>query len=161
MPFKVDRTFPVLPSLRGVARSTCTIEIPTSSMDTSPFDSPRFFRSSQHTELVLRPPIVRIAPWHVSFATLDAPSKVYAQGSAALDKSPFYKAFYVQGTESLFRLAPHYISLYNSRLTSREALRTGLFTHRNDDSCPNLSRTKASKVSSPSCANLWVASFRG
>ena len=64
-------------------------------------------------------PVVRIAPWHVSFATPDAPSRVYAQGSAALDKSPFYKAFYVQGTESLFSTQNRALHASKRRLLSQ------------------------------------------
>nr|GAT42721.1 cytochrome P450 [Mycena chlorophos] len=58
-------------------------------------------------------PFIRIAPWHISFAWPDAPSRVYAQGSTALDKSPFYRAFYVQGTESLF--STHNRALHSSK----------------------------------------------
>ncbi|KAF7315985.1 Cytochrome P450 [Mycena indigotica] len=64
-------------------------------------------------------PVVRIAPWHVSFASPEAPSKVYAQGSAALDKSPFYRAFYVQGTESLFSTQNRALHSSKRRLLSQ------------------------------------------
>ncbi|KAJ7049958.1 cytochrome P450 [Mycena amicta] len=64
-------------------------------------------------------PVVRIAPWHVSFASPEAPSRVYAQGSAALDKSPFYRAFYVQGTESLFSTQNRILHSSKRRLLSQ------------------------------------------
>ncbi|EJD51741.1 cytochrome P450 [Auricularia subglabra TFB-10046 SS5] len=64
-------------------------------------------------------PAVRIAPWHVSFASPDAPARVYAQGSAALDKSPFYRAFYVQGAESLFSTQNRALHAAKRRLLSQ------------------------------------------
>lgn len=64
-------------------------------------------------------PVVRIAPWHVSFASPDAPARVYAQGSAALDKSPFYRAFYVQGAESLFSTQDRALHAAKRRLLSQ------------------------------------------
>ncbi|KAF7305701.1 Peroxidase [Mycena chlorophos] len=64
-------------------------------------------------------PVIRIAPWHISFASPDAPSRVYAQGSAALDKSPFYRAFYVQGTESLFSTQNRALHSSKRRLLSQ------------------------------------------
>ncbi|KZV93251.1 cytochrome P450 [Exidia glandulosa HHB12029] len=93
-------------------------------------------------------PVVRIAPWHVSFATPEAPGRVYAQGSAALDKSPFYRAFYVQGNESLFSTQNRALHASKRRLLSqpfsyqsirgfegfiRESL--GRFVHRLDAVC--------------------------
>lgn len=45
---------------------------------------------------------MRITPTQVSCAHPNAPSVVYAQGSASLPKTPFYRAFYVEGTASLF-----------------------------------------------------------
>ncbi|TFK73538.1 benzoate para-hydroxylase [Pluteus cervinus] len=47
-------------------------------------------------------PLVRITPTQVSCSSPDAPSIIYAQGSSALSKTPFYRAFYVSGTPSLF-----------------------------------------------------------
>lgn len=47
-------------------------------------------------------PFVRIAPNHVSCAHPRAPSVVYAQGASSLPKTAFYRAFYVDGTPSLF-----------------------------------------------------------
>ncbi|KIJ38622.1 hypothetical protein M422DRAFT_112553, partial [Sphaerobolus stellatus SS14] len=47
-------------------------------------------------------PFVRITPTQVSCASQSAPNTVYAQGSASLAKTPFYRAFYVDGTPSLF-----------------------------------------------------------
>ncbi|TDL27080.1 benzoate para-hydroxylase [Rickenella mellea] len=46
-------------------------------------------------------PVVRITPTHVSFSDPAALSVIYAQGSAALQKSPFYDAF-VGATASVF-----------------------------------------------------------
>ncbi|KAH7102241.1 cytochrome P450 [Auriculariales sp. MPI-PUGE-AT-0066] len=93
-------------------------------------------------------PVVRISPWHVSFASSEAPARVYAQGSAALDKSPFYRAFYVQGSESLFSTQSRALHSSKRRLLSqpfsyqsirgfecfmRESL--GRFVHRLDRIC--------------------------
>ncbi|KAF7300871.1 Cytochrome P450 [Mycena kentingensis (nom. inval.)] len=64
-------------------------------------------------------PVVRISPWHVSFASPEAPSRVYAQGSTALDKSPFYRAFYVQGSESLFSTQNRALHSSKRRLLSQ------------------------------------------
>ncbi|KAF4622227.1 hypothetical protein D9613_008961 [Agrocybe pediades] len=47
-------------------------------------------------------PFVRITPNQVSCAHPNAPAVVYAQGSASLPKTQFYRAFYVDGTASLF-----------------------------------------------------------
>ena len=47
-------------------------------------------------------PFVRITPNQVSCAHPNAPFTIYAQGSASLPKTPFYRAFYVNGTPSLF-----------------------------------------------------------
>ncbi|KAF8887870.1 cytochrome P450 [Gymnopilus junonius] len=47
-------------------------------------------------------PFVRITPTQVSCAHPTAPSVIYAQGSASLPKTPFYRSFYVNGTPSLF-----------------------------------------------------------
>lgn len=47
-------------------------------------------------------PFVRITPNQVSCASPTAPNIIYAQGSASLPKTPFYRAFYVDGSPSLF-----------------------------------------------------------
>ncbi|KAF8521430.1 cytochrome P450 [Hysterangium stoloniferum] len=47
-------------------------------------------------------PFVRLTPTLVSCASPSAPSIIYAQGSLSLPKSSFYRAFYVDGTPSLF-----------------------------------------------------------
>ena len=103
--------------------------------------------------------VVRISPWHVSFASPEAPARVYAQGSAALDKSPFYKAFYVQGNESLFRSAGIHLPVSIPVLTTSLAPRTALCTRLNVDYSLSRSRYRASVASKPSCANHLVATY--
>lgn len=44
---------------------------------------------------------------------------MYAQGSGALDKSPFYRAFYVQGSESLFSTQNRALHASKRRLLSQ------------------------------------------
>ncbi|KAF8577651.1 cytochrome P450 [Ramaria rubella] len=47
-------------------------------------------------------PHVRLTPTQISCAAPSAPSTIYAQGALSLPKAPFYRAFYVDGTPSLF-----------------------------------------------------------
>jgi len=64
--------------------------------------SPRLSYSKWETLPLRRLALVRITPTQVSCSSPGAPAKIYAQGSASLPKTPFYRAFYVSGTPSLF-----------------------------------------------------------